>query len=136
MSSRGLVRRAALVTACGLVAGGGLVGCGNTATNTINEVVMDGPPEGLKIGAMTTVAVRPDVLGAARDLPVPLGTDSINGATVSVTGSLHKVQADWIVLDDVATGHRHWISLETVSWIRQAKPRAAAPAGGGVTPVP
>ena len=113
-----------------------LAGCGNSATNTYNEVLLDGPPQGLTVGAPTTIGVRPDVLGAARDLPVSVTTDSVNGATVTVSGTLHNVQPDWIVIDDAVSGHRHWISLDTVSWIRQPRPRPAPAAGGGVTPIP
>lgn len=113
----------AALLAAGVLAGVG--GCGNTMTNSASQVVLDGPPEGLVIGAQTTVGVRPDVLGAARDLPVPIGTDSINGAGVSITGTLHSVGADWIVLDGSASDTRHWLSLDTVTWIKQPKPKPA-----------
>ena len=105
-------------------------GCGNTMTNSASQVVLSGPPEGMSIGAPTTVGVRPDVLGASREMPVPANTQSINGAAVSVSGTLHSVSGDWIVVDDAKAGTRHWISLDTVTWIRQPKPESKGGTGG------
>jgi hypothetical protein len=77
-----------------------LAGCGNTMTNSASQVVLSGPPEGHgDRREQTTVGERPDVLGTARDLPVPASTENINGSSISVSGSLHRVSADWIVLD-------------------------------------
>lgn len=118
----------ALMIAAGLgpTIGLGAVGCGNTMTNSASQVVLAGPPEGMKIGGATTIGVRPDVLGTARDLPVPVGTDRVSGAGMTVSGTLHSVSGDWIVLDDASTGMRHWISLDTVNWIRQEMPAATS----------
>jgi hypothetical protein len=109
------------------LAGAGLAGCGNTATNTVNEVIMDGPPEGLVVGAPTTVGFRADALGAARDLPVSVGTDSINGAVVTLSGTLHRASSDWIVLDDSVTNQRHWVRIESLNWVRQHRPAPTSP---------
>lgn len=118
-----------LVLSVGLLAGMGmgLAGCGNSMTNTASQVVMNGPPEGLATGKQTTVGVRPDVLGVSRELPLPATAEgiasSIADSSIAVSGTLHSVSADWIVLDNPATGLRHWISLDTVTWIRQATPK-------------
>ena len=105
----------------------GIAGCGNTATNVVNHVSEEGPPAGVVVGEPTTVGFRADALGAARDLPVPVGTDSINGAMVTLSGTLHKATADWIVIDDTSADQRHWIRIESINWIRQPIPQEPAP---------
>lgn len=80
-----------------------LAGCGNTMTNSASQVVLSGPPEGMVNGASTEVTMRGD-------------------RPATLTGSLHSVSADWIVIDLDGTGDRRWIALDTVSWIEQAAP--------------
>ena len=103
-------------TLAGLTAGAMLLaGCGNTMTNSASQVVLSGPPEGMASGASTEVTMRGD-------------------RPATLTGSLHRVSADWIVIDLDGTGDRRWIALDTVAWIEQAAP-ASAPSPAP-TPVP
>ena len=97
-----------------------LAGCGNVSNEY--EVIESPPPAGLVTGAPTTVGFRADVLGASRELPVSVGSDTINGATVTLSGTLHAATPGWIVLDDPATGRRHWIRTESLNWLRQQIP--------------
>lgn len=53
-----------------------------------------GPP----LGKQCTIQFRRDALGAARDLPVPPTTDSVNGAGTSVHGKLIRSDEEWLVL--------------------------------------
>lgn len=125
-----LGRHCLMLVGMACVAGAGLPlsGCGNSATNTYNEVSTIGTPDGLVIGEQTTVGVRPDVLGASREMPVPAGTEGINGSVISLSGTLHSTGGGWIVLDDAATNKRRWVRLESVNWIHQSIP--ANPAAG------
>lgn len=94
--------------------------CGNNFTNNDSTIVEIGPPQGLRIGEATTVAIRPDLLGASMDLPVDARTASLNGARLTLEGELVLVDATWIVLDEGGT--RRWIRLEMVMRIEQASP--------------
>lgn len=99
--------------------------CGNNFTNNDSTIVQDGPPPGLRIGEATTIAIRPDMLGASMDLPVDVRTASLNGARLTLEGALVSADPTWIVLDE--GGVRRWIRLESVLRIEQASP----PATGG-----
>jgi hypothetical protein len=58
-------------------------------------------PVSLAIGSECTVQFRRgDALGAGGSLPVPPTTDSMNGADVSATGKLLRVDAEWVVLEE------------------------------------
>ena len=84
-------------------------------TNSASQVVLSGPPEGMVNGASTEVTMRGD-------------------RPATLTGSLQRVSADWIVIDLDGTRDRRWIALDTVAWIEQAAP-ASAPSPAP-TPVP
>jgi hypothetical protein len=60
------------------------------------------------------VQFRRDALGSGHELPVPPLTDVINGAPVSVTGTLEAVHGSWIVLDTHAPRRKHWIPVGSV----------------------
>lgn len=121
---RGWSRTAAAIGILSIA--GAFGGCGNTISTEVEQPIRYGPPEGLEVGVATTVGIRPDVLGAARDLPVPVETGSINGSTVTMSGTLHGMNGDWIVLDDTTSGQRRWIRIESVNWVRQAIPAGSA----------
>jgi hypothetical protein len=125
----GLVVMAALTGAAAV----GLTGCGNTATNTYNEVVTEGPPEGLRVGVPTTVALRPDVLGASAALPVPASTENFNGAGLTISGTLVSSGAGWLVLDEPG-GQRRWVRVSNATWIRQPTPAPTGTTGGASGP--
>jgi hypothetical protein len=102
--------------------------CGNNFTSNDSTVVEVGPPQGLRIGETTTVAIRPDMLGGSMELPVDVRTASLNGARLTLEGELVVVDATWIVLDEGGT--RRWIRLETVLRIEQATPTSPPSTGG------
>ncbi len=72
------------------------------------------PPCGKKVNA--TVQFRRDLLGASADLPIPPTTDGINGASVSVAGTLMLVNEQWVVLEQ---GDKElWIPRDNVLLIK------------------
>lgn len=71
------------------------------------------------IGATVQVQFRRDALGGAASLPVPPTTSGINGAEVSLSGSLSKVTPRWLVLR-IATKD-HWISRDSVLLVAVAQ---------------
>ena len=64
-----------------------------SACGSGGDATLDG-----RVGKICTVQLRRDALGGAANLPVPPLTNEINGAQVSLTGSLERVTDHWIVL--------------------------------------
>ncbi len=83
----------------------GLVGCGHREGTAQ-------PPK----AKSATVQFRRDILGASRELPVPPTTDVQNGASVSVSGKLLKVNREWVVLEQ--DKKVLWIPRDNVLLIR------------------
>lgn len=73
------------------------------------------------IGAQCTVQFRRDALGSGAELPVPPRTNSINGASTSLSGRLKQFTTDWIVLD--VDGQEVWIAKNVVLLI-EVQPRS------------
>lgn len=72
----------------------GLPGCGGSTAPA------EADPMAKKIGRSCRVQFRRgDALGAGGNIPVPLMTDNINGADVSLRGTLAAVGASWVVID-------------------------------------
>jgi hypothetical protein len=92
---------------CALLVAVVLVGC--------NQQVTEQPP----VGSSVTVQFRRDALGSANANAVPPTTDSINGAAVSMGGSLTKVNKDWVVIE--SGGKTFWIPKSAVLLIRVNK---------------
>ena len=67
-----------------------------------------------------TVQFRRDILGTESDLPVGPNTDNINGAETVVSGTLLKVNADSIVVENnvnIAINEKmsqRWIPREVI----------------------
>jgi hypothetical protein len=100
-----------------LFATGLLIVAGAGCYNQTSEVVSgDGFPKALeaKVGTPCTVQIRRDALGSGHELPVPPTTDVINGAQVSVSGTLEAVHGSWIVLDTRDPRRKHWIPAGSV----------------------
>ena len=68
------------------------------------------------MGENCTVQFRRDVLGSARDLPVAVTTDVINGAQVSLSGRLVSIDTDWVVI--LRPEEEFWIPRDHVLTIR------------------
>ena len=72
------------------------------------------------IGKSVTVQFRRDILGTESDLPVGPNTDNINGAETVVSGTLLKVNADSIVVENnvnIAINEKmsqRWIPREVI----------------------
>ena len=66
-----------------------------------------------KVGQHCTVQFRRDHLGGAADLPVPPTADSINGAAVSLSGTLSGTKEDWVVLT-LQNNKSIWISTSSI----------------------
>jgi len=82
-----------------------LVGCASGVTGARQA---GDPP----IGAGCTVQFKRSDLGAAASLPIPPTTNSINGAGVSVSGKLLRIDQDWVVLDDGSS--KLWVPRRNV----------------------
>lgn len=67
-------------------------------------------------GTKCAVQFRRDALGAAANLPVSPDTDNINGAQVSLTGTLKSMNADWIVVTQGKTDY--WIARDSVLMLK------------------
>jgi hypothetical protein len=63
-------------------------------------------------GRSCTVQFRRDALGAAASLPVSPMTDGINGADVTVAGTLKHTSDEWVVLD--RAGKELWIPKSVI----------------------
>jgi len=77
----------------------GLIGCGSGQTGLDRSVLSQW------VGKRCTVQVRRDALGSAHTLPVAPLTDEINGAAVSISGTLERVDAHSIVLNHASKSH-------------------------------
>lgn len=62
-----------------------------------------------RIGSTCTVQFRRDALGSGAQIPVPPFTDTINGAQVSASGTLAKVDSQGILLRMDAQAKELWI---------------------------
>jgi hypothetical protein len=67
-------------------------------------------------GTKCIVQFRRDALGAAANIPVPPDTDNINGAQVSLTGTLKSMSSDWIVVTQGDT--EYWITRDAVLMLK------------------
>jgi hypothetical protein len=66
-----------------------LAGCGTSAKPEIAKEL---------IGRDVTIQFRRDSLGGAADLPVPPLSGGINGAEVAISGKVHIIESNWVVL--------------------------------------
>jgi len=75
-------------------------GCNVDVGNAPVVGAATGLPKVLKqqIGRRCTVQFRGDALGAAADLPVSPTTGNINGADVSISGTLETVEGEWLAI--------------------------------------
>jgi hypothetical protein len=62
---------------------------------------------------------RGDSLGGGGNLPVSPTTNSINGATVSLSGKIIKIEADWVVVE--TKQEEIWIPKSAILLIQYAK---------------
>jgi hypothetical protein len=67
-------------------------------------------------GKECSVQLRRDALGAAAGLPISPETDSINGATVSLHGTVRSADGDWICIE--RKGGEIWIPKANILLIR------------------
>jgi hypothetical protein len=67
-------------------------------------------------GKECSIQFRRDSLGAAADLPISPETDSINGATVSLHGTIRSAGGDWICIE--RKGAEIWIPKANILLIR------------------
>jgi len=83
-----------------------------------------GSHQGPPLGKQCTIQFRRDVLGVARDLPVPPTTNSINGAETSVRGTLLRSDEEWLVLQIGSGGatRETWIPKQLVLLIQYHDP--------------
>ena len=121
-SSRPICSLIALVTFAGLCSGCGpadVPASGKTSAS-IQQATPD-QPLSLPLGKQCTVHFRRDALGGAADLPVPPMTSSINGALVSISGTLRQVDERWIVLEPAGRQERVWVARSSVLLIKFSK---------------
>jgi hypothetical protein len=71
-----------------------------------------------KKGAYCTVQFRRDALGASSPLPVPVTTDGINGARVSLNGKFSQMDDSWVVLTAPGEKGEIWIPRSMILLIR------------------
>lgn len=99
-----------------------VAGCDRTAPPPPPPGAVGGGPHP---GAACVVYIRGDALGAGSNIPIPFGTDSMNGARVSVSGKLLAANPDWIVIETPtdaggSRGGQLWIPRENVLAVRLA----------------
>jgi hypothetical protein len=75
----------------------------------------DAPP----LDQQCTVQFKRDALGASANVPIPPGTDEVNGAKISVSGILKTVTSEWIHL--VSDKNDLWIPKSSVLLIKIPK---------------
>ena len=51
------------------------------------------------VGKQCTIQFRRDALGTGASIPVPPMTDNMNGADISISGTLKSTAGDWVVLE-------------------------------------
>jgi len=87
-----------------------------------SQHAVEKPPFMDKIGQPCIVQFRRgDALGAGGDLPVSFDSDNVNGADLSVKGTLRAMSGDWIV---VQSGESEYcIPRESVLLVRFASPQ-------------
>lgn len=96
--------RSAVLIYAGLL---GLV-CGCNSSQPDEEALLKP-----RIGKGCTVQFRRDALGAGASLPVSPTTGEVNGASVTVVGTLTQVRGRWIVIWDHKNGE-YFIPRESV----------------------
>ena len=72
-----------------------------------------------QIGKPCTVQFKRDALGGSTTLPVPPTTNAINGAQVSLSGTLRAVEEQAIVLSD--SKNTYWVSRDSILLIVSEK---------------
>ncbi len=77
-------------------------------------------PRQIPVGASCTIQFRRDALGANMSLPISPTTDSINGAIVSVSGTLAAINDEWVVISD-ADNQQTWIPRSMILLVRVAQ---------------
>jgi len=50
------------------------------------------------VGRSCTLRVKPETLGLSATMPMPLETDSLNGASVAISGDLVAIDGSWVIL--------------------------------------
>jgi hypothetical protein len=65
-----------------------------------------------KRGKPCIVQFKRNALGGAASLPVPPTTNSINGADVSISGTLQKVDKDAVIISNGKT--TYWIPKDSI----------------------
>jgi hypothetical protein len=86
-----------------------LTGCGESSKSASSD------NSGLeaKIGKVCTIQFRRgDGLGAGAQNPVPPNSDTMNGAEVSMVGTLMAVKGDWVVIN--FKGNEVWIPRSSI----------------------
>jgi hypothetical protein len=84
-----------------------IAGCDSRSAAAPADSSLGGPPT----GGTCTVQFRRDALGSGGS-PVSPTTDSINGAEVSIQGTLVRVDSEWVVVD---REHRElWVPRQSV----------------------
>jgi hypothetical protein len=84
-----------------------LAGCEQQSQGQSRAVARVESLEG-KIGKSCTVHFRRDVLGVERDTPFTIDTGGIDGATITISGTLIGADDDWIILKQ-AEGPETWV---------------------------
>lgn len=74
---------------------------------------------GKKVGKGCSVQFRRgDALGGGGSNPVPPTTGSMNGAEVSLNGTLAAVEGDWVVMKPAVGDHEIWIPRASILLIQ------------------
>ena len=84
------------------------------------------------VGRFCVVYIRYDALGTGSDSPKPAFTDVINGAEVSIRGTLKEMNNEWvIILQDRETSQRVlWIPKNSVLSVAFDLPKSAGNTSG------
>lgn len=111
------------------------IGCGqvNPPANTSPKTsISSDRPEDL-IGQFCVIHFRYDALGTAGESPKPAFTDVMNGSTVSIRGTLQKMDNNWVVISQEleSSTQVHWVPVNAILSVTLNKPKVEADSHAG-----
>lgn len=114
-----------------LVLCGGLVlltqGCGQAKNLASPSVTTSSASHNINdlVGRGCVVHLRYDALGTAGDSPKPAFTDIMNGASVSIRGTLRKMDNNWVVIEQKleSSTQVHWVPVNAILSVTLSTPK-------------
>ena len=92
-----------------------LSGCDKKTSSKITPKIK------FKVGSNCTVQFRRNYLGGTSSNIIPITTDGINGAQISLSGKLTYADNEWIVVNQSNIKKEYWIPREVILHLRFSK---------------